>query len=118
MKGRSGMPPVAWTANEWPPARRACTAQRHALYRVRAANLHQQNRWEACRDATIRVRQRGTLTLPAELREKYGSGVGDTVRILDRDGIIVLAPMVLELAREIERVPAYWQYCFPASKCR
>jgi len=53
-----------------------------------------------------------------ELREKYGSGVGDTVRILDRDGIIVLAPMVPELAREIERVPAYWQYCFPASKCR
>ena len=112
------MPPVAWPANAWAQARRACTAQRHALYRVCAANLHQQKWWEACRDATIRVRQRGTLTLPAELREKYGSGVGDTVRILDRDGIIVLAPMVLELAREIERVPAYWQYCFPASKCR
>ncbi len=57
-------------------------------------------------DATIQVRQRGTLTLPAELREKYGIGVGDTVRIVDLDGVIALTPMVPmvpELAREIER---------------
>ena len=57
-------------------------------------------------EATIQVRQRGTLTLPAELREKYGIRPGDTFRLLDLDGIFVLTPMVPmvpELAREIER---------------
>ena len=57
-------------------------------------------------DATIHSRQRGSLTLPVELRERYGIEAGDTFRILDLDGIFVLTPMtpmVPELAREIER---------------
>ena len=57
-------------------------------------------------DATIQVRDRGVLTLPAELREKYGIQSGDTFRLVDLDGIFVLTPMVPmvpELAREIER---------------
>jgi len=57
-------------------------------------------------EATIQIRQRGTLTLPAELRQKYGIRPGDTFRLLDLDGIFVLTPMVPmvpELAREIER---------------
>ncbi|HET92264.1 MAG TPA: AbrB/MazE/SpoVT family DNA-binding domain-containing protein [Chloroflexi bacterium] len=57
-------------------------------------------------DATIQVRQRGVVTLPAELREKYGIEEGDTFRMVDLDGILVLTPMVPmvpELAREIER---------------
>lgn len=57
-------------------------------------------------EATIQVRQRGTLTLPAELRDKYGIQPGDTFRLVDLDGILVLTPMVPmvpELAREIER---------------
>lgn len=57
--------------------------------------------------ATVQVRQRGTLTLPAELREKYGIRPGDTFRLVDLDGIFVLTPMVPmvpELAREIERM--------------
>ncbi len=58
-------------------------------------------------EATVQVRQRGTLTLPAELREKYGIEPGDTYRLVDFDGTLVLtpmAPMVPELAREIERM--------------
>jgi bifunctional DNA-binding transcriptional regulator/antitoxin component of YhaV-PrlF toxin-antitoxin module len=58
-------------------------------------------------EATIQVRQRGTLTLPAELREKYGIQPGDTYRLVDLDGTMVLTPMVPmvpELAREIERM--------------
>lgn len=58
-------------------------------------------------DATVQVRQRGTLTLPVELREKYGIQTGDTFRLVDLDGIFVLTPMVTmvpELAREIERL--------------
>lgn len=57
-------------------------------------------------DTTVQVRQRGTLTLPAELRDKYGIEAGDTFRLVDLDGIFVLTPMVAivpELAREIER---------------
>lgn len=58
-------------------------------------------------DATVQVRKRGVLTLPAELREKYGITEGDTFRIVDVDGVFVLTPMspiVPELAREIERM--------------
>jgi AbrB family looped-hinge helix DNA binding protein len=57
-------------------------------------------------ESTVQVRQRGTLTLPAELREKHGIEPGDTFRLVDLDGIFVLTPMVAmvpELAREIER---------------
>ena len=57
-------------------------------------------------DSTVQVRDRGVLTLPAELREKYGIRPGDTFRLVDLDGIFVLTPMVPmvpELAREIER---------------
>ena len=57
-------------------------------------------------EATIQVRQRGTLTLPAELRAKYGIQPGDTFRLVDLDGVFVLTPMVPmvpELAREIEQ---------------
>lgn len=58
-------------------------------------------------EATVQVRKRGVLTLPADLREKYGIGEGDTFRLVDVDGVFILTPMapiVPELAREIERV--------------
>ena len=57
-------------------------------------------------EATIQIRQRGTLTLPSDLRQKYGIREGDTFRVIDLDGIFVLTPMVPmvpELAREIEK---------------
>lgn len=57
-------------------------------------------------DVALQVRDRGVLTLPVELREKYGIRPGDTFRLVDLDGIFVLTPlvpMVPELAREIER---------------
>ena len=57
-------------------------------------------------EITVQVRQRGTLTLPVELREKYGIQSGDTFRLVDLDGVFVLTPMapiVPELAREIEK---------------
>ncbi len=57
-------------------------------------------------EQTVQIRARGTLTLPAELREKHNIKNGDTFRLIDLDGIFVLTPlvpMVPELAREIER---------------
>jgi AbrB family looped-hinge helix DNA binding protein len=56
--------------------------------------------------STIQVRQRGTLTLPTEIRKRYNIQPGDTFHLIDVDGVLVLsplAPLVPELAREIER---------------
>lgn len=58
-------------------------------------------------ELTLQVRERGVLTLPAELREKYGIRPGDILRLVDLDGLFVLTPMapiVPELAYEIERL--------------
>lgn len=57
-------------------------------------------------DITLQVRQRGILTLPADLRKRYNIKDGDTYRLVDLNGIFVLTPMapiVPELAREIEQ---------------
>lgn len=57
-------------------------------------------------DSVLQIRQRGTLTIPAELRTKYGIAEGDTFRLVDLDGIFILSPItsiVPELAREIEK---------------
>ena len=58
-------------------------------------------------DSTVQVRARGVITLPAELREKYGISDGDVYRLVDLDGLFVLTPMspiVPELATEIEKI--------------
>jgi AbrB family looped-hinge helix DNA binding protein len=55
---------------------------------------------------TVQIRQRGSLTLPANIRKRYGIKPGDSYRIIDLDGILIFTPMtpiVPELAREIER---------------
>jgi len=58
-------------------------------------------------ELTIQVRERGVVTLPAELREKYNIENGKIFRLVDLNGIFVFVPMVLmvpELAREIEQI--------------
>jgi bifunctional DNA-binding transcriptional regulator/antitoxin component of YhaV-PrlF toxin-antitoxin module len=57
-------------------------------------------------DGTVRVGQHGTLTLPAALCRKYGIRPGDSIHIVDLDGLFVLtqlAPIVPELALAIEK---------------
>lgn len=57
--------------------------------------------------ATIQIRQRGTVTLPAKLREKYGLRDGDPVTVVDLDGMLLLTPRVLAVPRlvtELERL--------------
>jgi bifunctional DNA-binding transcriptional regulator/antitoxin component of YhaV-PrlF toxin-antitoxin module len=57
-------------------------------------------------DLIIPVRTRCTITLPAELRGKYGIDSGDSLRLVDLDGTFVLTPvvtMVPELALGIEK---------------
>jgi len=56
---------------------------------------------------TLQVRQRGTLTLPSDLRSKYSIKAGDTLHIVDLEGAFLLTPMVPmvpELAKEIELI--------------
>lgn len=56
---------------------------------------------------TVQVRDRGVITLPAEIREKYQIDNGQIYQLVDLDGIFVLVPMVPmvpELAKEIERI--------------
>jgi bifunctional DNA-binding transcriptional regulator/antitoxin component of YhaV-PrlF toxin-antitoxin module len=64
---------------------------------------------EACNmeTTTVQVRQRGSLTLPVSMREKYGIKTGDSFQLVDLDGIFILTPMtpmVPELAREIDKI--------------
>jgi len=53
------------------------------------------------------MRGRGTVTLPARMRERYGLQDGDPITVVDLDGVLVLSPrvgMVPKLAAEIERL--------------
>lgn len=55
----------------------------------------------------IQIRQKGTITLPARIRERYGLSDGDPITLVDLDGALVLSPkvgMVPKLAQEIERL--------------
>lgn len=57
-------------------------------------------------DTVIQIQDRGVITLPAELREKYGIKNGDVFRLVDLNGVFVITPMVPmipELARKIEQ---------------
>jgi bifunctional DNA-binding transcriptional regulator/antitoxin component of YhaV-PrlF toxin-antitoxin module len=51
------------------------------------------------RTMTIQVRGRGTLTLPASLREKYRLGEGDPLTVVDLDGAVLLSSRVLVVRR-------------------
>jgi len=55
----------------------------------------------------LQIRARGTLTLPARLRERYALEDGDPLTLVDLDGLILLVPkvgVVEKLAGEIERL--------------
>ena len=55
---------------------------------------------------TVQVGQRGDLTLPAALLRKYSIKPGDTLSLIDLDGVFVLSQnelLVPALAREIEQ---------------
>lgn len=56
---------------------------------------------------TITLRQRGTITLPAELRQKYRLEEGEPLTLVDLDGVFILAPkapLIPKLVAEIERL--------------
>lgn len=56
---------------------------------------------------TLTLRNRGTITLPAELRKKYRLEEGEPLTLLDLGGVFVLSPkvpLVPKLVGELERI--------------
>lgn len=54
---------------------------------------------------TVQVRGRGTVTLPARIRERYDLADGDPLTLVDLDGAILLSPRLSvadKLSAEIE----------------
>lgn len=55
---------------------------------------------------TVKLKQRGILTLPKKIREKLNLSEGQLLQIESRDGKIILAPQVSldeQLARDIKQ---------------
>lgn len=54
---------------------------------------------------TVRIGNKGVITLPAELRRQHSLETGDMLTVADAgDGTIVLTPMISEVARQGDRV--------------
>lgn len=54
---------------------------------------------------TIQIRGKGTVTLPIELRRKYGLDEGDIITLIDLgDGSFLLTPIVTQVDRLGDRV--------------
>jgi AbrB family looped-hinge helix DNA binding protein len=55
--------------------------------------------------ATLQIRRKGIVTLPIELRRKYGLGEGDIITLIDLgDGSFLLTPIVTLVDRLGDRV--------------
>jgi AbrB family looped-hinge helix DNA binding protein len=58
-------------------------------------------------EARVQIGKRGTVTLPASLRKRYGLGAGDLLTVIDLGGVFVLSPqvsIVSKIAAEIEQM--------------
>ena len=54
---------------------------------------------------TIQIRKKGSLTLPSELREKYGLNEGDVFTLIDLgEGSFLLTPRLSQVNRLGDRV--------------
>lgn len=54
---------------------------------------------------SIQVRKKGTITLPMDLRAKYGVDEGDVFTLIDLgDGSFLLTPRILQVNRPGDRV--------------
>jgi len=51
-----------------------------------------------------RMSQRGVLTLPKRLRDRYGLHPGDSISIVDLEGVLVLCPGRLRIDSAAERL--------------
>ena len=52
----------------------------------------------------VQMRDRGVVTLPKDVRERYGLAAATPLTLIDGDGVLVLSsrvPVVTELARQL-----------------
>ncbi len=55
--------------------------------------------------ATVQIRGKGTLTIPIELRRKYGLDEGDIITLIELgDGSLLLTPIITRVDRSGDRV--------------
>jgi len=53
----------------------------------------------------VQIRSKGTVTLPVELRRKYGLNEGDVLTLIDLgEGALLLSPKIIQLDRLGDRV--------------
>ncbi len=53
---------------------------------------------------TLQIAQRGVITLPKSIRERYRLSPGDVVTLLDLDGVLVLSPRQSQIDRLAEGI--------------
>lgn len=54
---------------------------------------------------TIQIRDKGVITMPAELRRQYGLNPGDVLTLIDLGGgVFLITPQVSRLARQADQV--------------
>lgn len=61
------------------------------------------------RAITVRVAQRGLVTLPKVLREAYGIRPGDWLAFLDLGGVFILSPRPSEVDVIADRLAQEWE---------
>lgn len=72
-------------------------ASRLALYFTSAYNAHMRT------VTTVRVSNRGQMSLPADARHRWGVADGGQVGIIDLDGALLLVPGGIDAARRALR---------------
>ncbi len=53
---------------------------------------------------TVNITQRGVLTLPKSIRNRYKLKAGDSLTLLDVDGILILSPLRSEIDLLADRI--------------
>ena len=60
------------------------------------------------KSVTVRMTQRGLITIPKSLRESYGLQPGDTFTLIDLSGVFLLRPRRSEIDALAEKVADQW----------
>ena len=61
------------------------------------------------KSVTIRMSERGIITIPKPLRESYNLHPGDTFSLIDLGGVFVLSPQRSEIDVIADKIAAQWE---------
>ncbi len=56
----------------------------------------------------LQMAQRGVITIPRSLRESYGMQPGDTLTLIDLDGVFVISPRRSEIDPIADTIKREW----------